>query len=84
MLALNFQNKSDFDLKIACLGPLLVEIWSDLGLILRFLGLIFFLATLQCIKYILVMCSAYNTLFCAVLTIHCSVQCIHYIVLCSA
>ena len=50
MSELSFWNKSDFDLKIACLGPLLVwflvEIWSDKGLILRFLGLIFCLAAL--------------------------------------
>ena len=36
MLELSFYNKSDFDLKIACLGLLLVsflvEIWSDKSL----------------------------------------------------
>ena len=50
MLELGFGNQSDFDLKIASLGPLLVwflvEIWSDKSLILRFLGLIFCLAAL--------------------------------------
>ena len=52
MAELSFYNKSDFDLKIACLGPLLVcfleEIWSDKSLILRCLGLIFCLAALRC------------------------------------
>ena len=51
MSELCFGNKSDFELKIASLGPLLVwllvEIWSDKRLILRFLGLIFCLAALQ-------------------------------------
>ena len=46
-----FGNKSDFHLKIASLGPLLVcflvEIWSDKSLILRFFGLIFCLAALN-------------------------------------
>ena len=37
---------SDLELKIARLGLLLVEKWSDKSLILRFLGLIFCLATL--------------------------------------
>ena len=50
MSELGFGNKSDFDLKIASLGLLLVwflvEIWSDKSLILRLLGLIFFLAAL--------------------------------------
>ena len=45
-----FGNKSDFYLKIASLGLLLVrflvEIWSDKILILKFLGLIFCLAAL--------------------------------------
>ena len=45
-----FWNKSDYDLKIASLGPLLVwflvEVWSDKCLIWRFLGLIFCLAAL--------------------------------------
>ena len=43
-------HKSDFDLKIGSLGPtlvwVLVEIWCDESLILRFLGLIFCLAAL--------------------------------------
>ena len=51
MSGLGFGNKSDFDLKIASFGPLLVrflvEIWSDKSLILRFLGLIFCLAALD-------------------------------------
>ena len=50
MLKRNFWNKSDFDLKMANFGPLLVwflvEIWSDKSLILTFLGLIFCLAAL--------------------------------------
>ena len=50
MSELGFGNQSDFDLKIASLGPLLVwflvEIWSDKSLILRLLGLIFYLAAL--------------------------------------
>ena len=50
MSELGFGNQSDFDLKIASLGPLLVcflvEIWSDKSLILRFPGLIFCLAAL--------------------------------------
>ena len=51
MSELGFRNKSDFDLKIASLGPLLVwflvEMWSDKSLILRYLGLIFCLAALE-------------------------------------
>jgi hypothetical protein len=51
MLELTFLNKSDFDLKIASLGSLLVrflvEIWSDKSLILRFQGLIFCLVALE-------------------------------------
>ena len=54
MLELGFGKKSDFYLKIASLGPLLVwflvEIWSDKSLILRFLGLIFCLAALNNLK----------------------------------
>ena len=50
MSELGFGNQSDFDLKFASLGPLLVwflvEIWSDKSLILRFLGLIFCLVAL--------------------------------------
>jgi hypothetical protein len=50
MLELGFGNKSDFDFKIASLGPLLVrffvEIWSDKSPIFGFLGLIFCLAAL--------------------------------------
>ena len=42
--------KSDFDLKVASLGPLLVwflvEIWSDKSLIFKFCCLIFCLAAL--------------------------------------
>jgi hypothetical protein len=52
MPELGFGKKSDFDLKIASLGPLLVrflvEIWSDHSQILKFLGLIFCLAALLC------------------------------------
>ena len=48
MSKLTFGNQSDFDFKIESLGPLLVwflvEIWSDKSLILKFLGLIFYLA----------------------------------------
>ena len=48
MLELGFWKKSDFDLKIASLGPLLigflVKIGSDKSLILRFIGPIFCLA----------------------------------------
>ena len=56
MSDLGLGNLSDFDLKIASLGPLLVrflvEIWSDISQILRFLGLIFCLAALvSCILY---------------------------------
>ena len=51
MPELGFGKKSDFDLKIASLGPplvrFLVEIWSDKSLILKFLSLIFCLAALQ-------------------------------------
>ena len=51
MSELGFRNQSDFDLKIASLGPLLVwflvKIWSDKNLILRFLGLIVCLAALS-------------------------------------
>ena len=51
MPELGFGKKSDFDLKTASLGPLLVqflvEIWSDKSLILTFLGLIFCLTALQ-------------------------------------
>ena len=51
MLELGFGNKSDFYLKKASLGLLLVcflvEIWSDESLILRFLGLIFCWAALD-------------------------------------
>ena len=51
MSELGFGNKSDFYLKIASLGLLLVwflvEIWSDKSLILRFLGLIFCLVALE-------------------------------------
>ena len=50
MSKISFWNKSDFDLKMASSGPLLVqflvEIWSDKSLILRLLGLIFYLAAL--------------------------------------
>ena len=50
MSELGFRNKSDFDLKIASLGPLLVwflvEIWSDKSLIFRFIGPSFCLAAL--------------------------------------
>ena len=51
MSLLGFGKKSDFYIKIASLGPLLVrflvEIWSDKSLILRFLGLIFCLVALK-------------------------------------
>ena len=51
MFEIDFVNKSDFNLKIASSGPLLVwflvEIWSDESLILRFLGLTFCLAALD-------------------------------------
>ena len=54
MSELGFGNQSDFDLKIASSGPLLVlflvEIWSDKSLILKFIGLIFCLAALQSLK----------------------------------
>ena len=50
MSELGFGNKSDFDVKIASLGPLLVcflvEIWSDKSLIWGFLNPIFCLAAL--------------------------------------
>ena len=69
MLELSFYNKSDFDLKIASSGPLLVwflvEMWSDKSLILRFLGLIFCLAAL---------CSAlFTASSCVLLTAYCAV-----------
>ena len=52
MSELGFWIKSDLDLKIASLGPLLVGffivILSDKSQIFRFLGLIFCLAPLNC------------------------------------
>ena len=48
---LGFGNKSDFDLKNSevgfAFGLILVKIWSDKSLILRFLALIFCLAALE-------------------------------------
>ena len=66
MSELCFWNKSDFELKIASLGPLLVwllvEIWSDKSQILKFLGLIFCLAALLSLRDLPQKCS-FNLVF---------------------